>query len=39
MAGYGRNYPTLNKKFKKIEMLDGSKEMVKRNPHDVKKYH
>ena len=29
MAGYGRNVPVLQEKFNPIELLDGSKEMIK----------
>lgn len=36
MAGIGRNYPVLKRKFKEIEMLDASVEMNKLNKHPVK---
>lgn len=38
MAGMGRNYPVLKKKFKHIEMLDASVEMMKANTHPVIKH-
>ena len=38
MAGIGRNYPVLKKRFKHIEMLDASVEMMKVNIHPVIKY-
>ena len=38
MAGFGRNYDVLEKKFKNIEMLDGSKELSDQNKHPVVKH-
>ena len=38
MAGAGRNYSVLKKKFKYIEMLDASKEMAEEIPYDVEKH-
>ena len=37
MSGIGRNYPVLKKRFREVEMLDGSVEMWKHNKHPVKK--
>ena len=38
MAGYGRNYPVLKDRFKHIEMLDASEEMMKANTNPVIKH-
>lgn len=38
MAGYGRNYSVLKERFRHVEMLDGSEEMMKRNEHEVTKH-
>ena len=38
MAGYGRNYEVLAKKFKHVEMLDGSAQLTQKNPHPVVKH-
>ena len=37
MAGCGRNYPVLKNRFKYIEMLDASEQMMMANDHPVKK--
>jgi len=33
MSGIGRHYPVLQRRFKEIEMLDGSEEMWKQNTY------
>jgi len=38
MAGYGRNYEVLAKKFEQVEMLDGSEELSNKNQHPVVKH-
>lgn len=39
MAGIGRNYDVLNKRFSSIEMLDGAKGMIDRIKYPVMKHH